>query len=518
MKKGSIVLTVLGVIAIIGFGSYALLGINYINEEVEKIQSEVMVTQTLIEDVLESRELGGNNAVGGKLYFLGGSGVSATQTTIPLTKFEIAGGTQKIRMADFGDLGCGTLEPGNQTKQEFVSFTGVTQNGDGTATLTGVTRGLSPIPDYTASSTLEASHPGGSRFVVSNSPPCFFEGYAQITQDETITGLWTFSGAIPIVSLTATTSLQVANKAYVDNVTAQGAATSTETNGGIVELGTALEAASSTDGGANKPLVLQTKYATDTPSMNADSATSVIMSDLTGYIKQGWINLTEAFTVTGNWIFNTGTVTFNNTVDIEADAAAPFTINTQAYVFPSADGTASSTSLCTDGSGNLSFCDFSSVTLYATSTFGVLATDDSTTTLATFSLPANTITLPNDMLRITTIGDMDLASGTCWFDVRLGTGAASSTIGSIRTDSIGSVHIETTMSATTTTSQRWTGESREVPLGITDPDANLEQSFLRYTTTDLTAQAYIDVQARNDSSANCALIGFTIERLRQQQI
>jgi len=167
---------------------------------------------------IEVETLGARNAVGGKSYKLGGSGVSASQSTIDLTKFEIAGGTQKLRIADFGDLGCGTFEPGHTTKQEFISFTGVTQNSDGTAQLTGVTRGLSPVPTYTASTTLRTAHAGGSTFVLSNSPPCFFEGYANITQPESIINIWTFDADEPptldATGKTATSSAQLISKEY----------------------------------------------------------------------------------------------------------------------------------------------------------------------------------------------------------------------------------------------------------------------------------------------------------------
>jgi hypothetical protein len=39
------------------------------------------------------------------------------------------------------DIVYGTIAP-KTSSSEFISFTGITQNADGTATLTGVTRGL----------------------------------------------------------------------------------------------------------------------------------------------------------------------------------------------------------------------------------------------------------------------------------------------------------------------------------------------------------------------------------------
>jgi hypothetical protein len=100
----------------------------------------------------------------------------------------------------------GTLEPQTTTK-EFVSFTGITQNSDGSATLTGVTRGLSFSYPYTASTTLQQSHPAQSIFILSN-PPQLTNQYANKSNDDTITGSWSFptplAGANP------------ATKAYVD--------------------------------------------------------------------------------------------------------------------------------------------------------------------------------------------------------------------------------------------------------------------------------------------------------------
>lgn len=209
---------------------------------------------------------GAVNAVGGKVYYLAGSGVSSSASTIILTNFDVAGGTTNLTMSDFGDKGCGTIEPGHSTRQEFISFTGLTQNADGTATLSGVSRGLSPVPPYTASSTQQKAHSGGSQFVISNSPPCFYEGYASLSQDEAVTGLWSFNSYLPTTSITATTSNQFTNKSYVDGVALVSAPVSDETTKGVVELGTQIEMASSTILGSTlAPLVLQSKYSTSSP-------------------------------------------------------------------------------------------------------------------------------------------------------------------------------------------------------------------------------------------------------------
>ncbi|MEK7578671.1 MAG: hypothetical protein AAB456_03075, partial [Patescibacteria group bacterium] len=248
----------------------------------------------------ETYENFGAQAVGGELYYLSGSGVSATQTTVDLTKFGYSqpdGTYFKFGMEHFGSLGCGTLEPGVNKKQEFVSFTGVTQNANGTTQLTGATRGLERFPDYNASSTLRTSHAGGTKFVISNSPPCFYESYANRTASTTITTRWNFF-TLPESTRSATTSNQLVTKGYVDNTNNTGAATSTESNGGIVELATRTEQASTT-GALADALVLQSRNATSTPGANITATggageTYVVVAEDDGRISQSWLDLSES--------------------------------------------------------------------------------------------------------------------------------------------------------------------------------------------------------------------------------
>lgn len=63
----------------------------------------------------------------------------------------------------------GTIAP-KTAQSEFISFTGITQNADGTATLTGVTRGLKRGDNYTSSATFQLPHPGQTIFILSDQP------------------------------------------------------------------------------------------------------------------------------------------------------------------------------------------------------------------------------------------------------------------------------------------------------------------------------------------------------------
>lgn len=107
-------------------------------------------------------------------YFLNGSGIGVVDTTIILSSMQYPNGTTDapapVLMADFGtsDVGYGTLEP-ETSREENISFTGITQNLNGTASLTGVTRGLKFKFPYDQDLVLRRQHAGGGKFRISNS-------------------------------------------------------------------------------------------------------------------------------------------------------------------------------------------------------------------------------------------------------------------------------------------------------------------------------------------------------------
>jgi len=99
-------------------------------------------------------------------FSLAGAGVITGATSVVLKSFKGIDGVN-LTMTDFGSLGYGTLEPGNNTQEEQISFTGVTQNSNGTATLTGVSSVLFVSP-YTATAGTLKTHPGSATFIISN--------------------------------------------------------------------------------------------------------------------------------------------------------------------------------------------------------------------------------------------------------------------------------------------------------------------------------------------------------------
>lgn len=333
-NKGSITLAVILGVSLIA----SLLGGVFIIEnkvkdsttKIKKLENEVKIFSDILKDQLIVQDNGiqgislgaAQNPVGGKTYFLSGSGVSASQTTIPLTNFDIAGGTQNLVMTDFGSLGCGTIEPGHATRQEFISFTGVTQNSDGSATLTGVQRGLSPIPNYAASTTLQDAHTGGSQFVLSNSPPCFYQDYASLSQAESIQGVYTFSSTSqPVYDATPQTTsnpLQLAHISFVNSVATAGCANATTTAStfttGCVKIATSTMAANTT---ASSTIVnvLSAEYSTSSPyAIGANGPGNVVVvTQASSTIASIFIDQTAGYYWTGSTTINTASTTITST-------------------------------------------------------------------------------------------------------------------------------------------------------------------------------------------------------------
>lgn len=331
---------------------------------------------------IEQVSFGDFNPSGGGTYRLRSS-IGLSDTVVRLSSFKEPVSNIPYTMSYLNtSIGYGTLGP-QTNSSEFVSFTGITQNADGSANLTGVVRGLTRTPAgslCTASSTLAQPHAGQSIFILSDSP-CLFAEYAVKRNNEAITGQWTYNTVLPTTSLSATTSQQFVNKATLDATVNQGAATSTETVGGIVELGTLAEQASSFDGGVDKPTVLQTKNSTSTCQIVGSY--NIVASSTTGKMDKNCFDASLNYAFTGQNSFAAST-TFAATTTIKGSSTstAPLTINGVGYAFPSSNPSATST-LTNYGTGVLTWTSPDWVVLASTTLTGA----QSTTTLA---FPART--------------------------------------------------------------------------------------------------------------------------------
>lgn len=367
---------------------------NALEQKVQNLQKQ--------NDSIPSKEaLGGTfNFVASGRHTLSGSGISSTDTSIGLTSFtKPVSGLNYVFATDFGDIAYGTIEPQSATRKEFISFTGITYSGTA-ATLTGVVRGLEFNTPYNASSTLRLSHSGGTTFIISNSPQLYAE-LAVKRSAQTILDVWNFSATntpryniVPANhntgALVSTTS-EFASLAYVNAVALSGSPDAAEGNQGVVELATQTEAASSTSSGSEARLVLPASIATSTCGNVATAPLRVVVTDNAGDIAVNCLDnlLSANNTFTGQQTFNTGTTTLNATTSISAAPGTGVRFRSLAYSFPAARG-ASSTILMEDGAGALTWEPAYSRKIFTT-TADVNNTDVASTTLMSFTLPANSL-------------------------------------------------------------------------------------------------------------------------------
>lgn len=145
------------------------------------------------------------------------SPLTASATTIVLKEF-VDMDDNNLAMSDFGDWGVLVLKSGDTV--EIIKFSGLTQNSNGTATLTVATNGrsIAGTSPYAGASTGE-DFQSGSECIVSNDP-LFISRFANLDVAGTFTQIMTFSAMPAITAGNPIGANDVARKAYVDSVVA----------------------------------------------------------------------------------------------------------------------------------------------------------------------------------------------------------------------------------------------------------------------------------------------------------
>lgn len=144
------------------------------------------------------------NPIGALTFYLN-QGIGGSDTSIAVRGLKNSRGTAILAMPSGATLILATIEPNSATNQEHISFTGITDNGNGVVTLTGVTRNLNPEPPYTAGAA-NVSHGNGSSCILSNSPS-FYNTFLQSDVASSISAVYTFLTAFrPKLSADADTS------------------------------------------------------------------------------------------------------------------------------------------------------------------------------------------------------------------------------------------------------------------------------------------------------------------------
>lgn len=192
--------------------------------------------------------------------------ISASATSMRITPYPKDLDGTKLTITDFGSSPTVTIDPKVRNIEEIVGFTGITDNGDNTATLTGLTRNLTSKYPYTTVGT-GRQHTASAVVVFSNNP----QMYARLTSWEnpgTTTAVWTFSSTTKPVydanpSFGASDGNAFVNYSTLLATAISGAGTSTEGAMGIVRLASNGQTgiASSTTGA---PYVIPNRLSTST--------------------------------------------------------------------------------------------------------------------------------------------------------------------------------------------------------------------------------------------------------------
>ena len=265
------------------------------------------------------QQLGAFTPVSGQRYSLWGSGISSSATTLDLNSLTMLISGRELIMGDFGEIGYATIEPGT-SNMEFISFTGITQDGSSSkATLTGASRGLSPVSPYNASTTLQKAHSGGAVVIFSNSPAYYAE-FAVRRNNESIWGDWTFS-ATNTAQYNGNPSFSSASNELVtvkfaQDQANQGAATMSTTTAGLGILATSdilIHFTTTTYGASSTPYVVRAyDFATSTDKRGATTTGMLTKSD--GQMSTTFLPLDETVAWTGEHS-HSATSTFTNDID-----------------------------------------------------------------------------------------------------------------------------------------------------------------------------------------------------------
>lgn len=458
--------------------------------------------------------------IGTTQFTLAGAGITSTANTIQLTSFLLPDRVTPITMSMIGSIGYGVLEP-QSSKIEDITFTGVTQNANGTAILTGVSRGISFYSPYHASTTLAYSHSGGATFIISNTAGFYGQQFMFTNNPNYVTAYNQFTDP-PVFVNAATSTHQAADVAYVNSVVAAGCANASETVNGCSQLSTTAQATAGTSlGSTGARLVIPNSMANATPSANI----LVPITSALGKLAQGFLDLTQSFSFSGG-VSVVGNLSVPSGTNIIA-SSTQYTLNV---------GSVNATSSLTVVGKTLG--DY--ILYLANDTTGTSQT--STTTILTYQMPANTMGI-GKMLRISTsltpsINTSGGSQNYCDYNVDFGTGNATTTVAFGQVQTIGGNGIwgfgdmKITAFATTTTSTVFNSQSTQA-LFPTTGNTSLVNTFsplvivsgatgsvgymgAARSTTPLTGTTYIAFRAKAEGGGiTCFYQGITIELLSQ---
>lgn len=235
--------------------------------------------------------------------------ISSSATSIRITPYPKDLSSTKLTMNDFGSSTSATIDPKVKGVEEIITFTGITDNGDNTATLTGVTRGMLSKYPYTSGGTAYA-HSASAIIVFSNNPQVYSR-LASLENDQTWTGINTYNTRPKFASDTdSSNATDFVTVGQMSRQAISGASNASLSVKGIFQVPTALQIASSTPAGSTGALLaLTSTSSTSTPSSLCGLG-CIPATQNNGKLSQSFLDLTQSYSWTGAHTF-TSSATFN---------------------------------------------------------------------------------------------------------------------------------------------------------------------------------------------------------------
>lgn len=214
------------------------------------------------------------------------SGETIAATTMRITPYPKDLDGTKLTITDLGTLPTVTVDPKLSGIEEIESFTSITDNGDNTATLSGLSRSLTSKYPYTTAGT-GRSHGVGATVVFGNNPQVYGRLWAPENQATSTNILYFTSTFMPqfdvdpgAAAYTAAPSTAFVDMAQLTRTAIAGATNATRAVQGLVQVAFRGQAASSTPFGSTGAFaILTSDIATSSPSL-AMSTSSVVMTRL----------------------------------------------------------------------------------------------------------------------------------------------------------------------------------------------------------------------------------------------
>lgn len=281
------------------------------------------------------------------------SAITSSASTMTVVANSVRGGST------LSGYNCFTVDEGSSIAEYICG----TVSGTSVSSLL---RGVDPLTGTTTNATLQFAHRRGAEVKVTDFPVIQIMKH-QLSGEDTFDNVLKYNTTAPACSANE----DICKKSYIDGVAVAGASNANTTTKGIVEIGTAIENASTTaTGSTGATLVIASAQATSSPIRGCDGTTTagalcIVVAGNNGKINTNFIatSSTDVYTFGGTTTFSKTTIggvsstTYSGStvnIDWSAGQTAMLQLNQATTItFTNVTaGTAIRAIVCQDGTGS----------------------------------------------------------------------------------------------------------------------------------------------------------------------